>query len=127
MADAGLHMVLFAKWLDRRAKIMGGQSLADGANIVPLALDGEQRGATNCARVDLAALPFELAQRQRMVLKHQLHCFEIELGRQIQNGEIFVVEDLLHLRLFGLALRQMLEKLHMSFHVLFHVHRHEGR
>ena len=51
--------------------------VAEAANIVPLAFDGQQSGALDGARIDQAAVHLELAEGQSVVLEYQLHRFEI--------------------------------------------------
>src|SRR5437764_13058856 len=53
MADAGLHVVFLAIGPEAGAEIVRRHGLADGANVVALALDGEQRGAADRLGVDV--------------------------------------------------------------------------
>ena len=69
MADARLHVVQLHILPQARAKVLRGEGLAEAANIVPLAFDGEQRGAPDRPRIDRPAVHHELAEGQNMVLK----------------------------------------------------------
>ena len=72
MADAGLHVVALEIGPQLAAQIVRGHGLADGADVVALAFDGQQHGFADRARIDTLAVPFELAERQRMVLELSL-------------------------------------------------------
>ena len=74
----------------------------------------------------LLAVPFELAERQRVFLENEPHGFEIEFGGEVEHGEIFVVERLGDRRLFELAVGEILVKLLVRLHVALDVHAHEG-
>ena len=52
MADAGLQMVALQVGPQARAELVRGDGLADGADVVALALHRQQRGAADRARVD---------------------------------------------------------------------------
>src|SRR4029077_10970132 len=60
MADAGLHVVALEIGAQLAAQVVRGHRLADGADVVALAFNGEQHGAPDRRRVDLAAVPLEL-------------------------------------------------------------------
>src|SRR6266851_3548614 len=93
---------------------------------IALALDGEQHGALDGARIDPLALPFERAERQGMLLKNQADGLEIELGAEVEHREIFVIEGLGDLRLLELALGQIVVELAVRLYVPLDVHAHEG-
>src|SRR5262249_60461732 len=59
VADAGLHVMAPEIGAHVGAQIVRRHRLADRADVVLLALDGEQRGAPARARVDAAAPPPE--------------------------------------------------------------------
>ena len=99
VADAGLHVVALEIGPQSGAQIVRGHGLADGADVVPLAFDREQHRAPDRARVDALALPLERAGRQAHVLKDLVHGLEVELGGEVEHGEVFVVERLRRLRL----------------------------
>ena len=124
---AGLHVVALAIGPKRRTQIVRGERLADGADVVFLAFDREQHGALDRRRLDLPVLIGQLPERQRVILEHQLHRLEIELGREIEHGDIFVVELLGGLGFRGLTFGDVLVKLAMRFDMAVHVHRHERR
>ncbi len=73
---------------------MRGQSLPDRAYVVVLALHREQHGALDRLRLDLAVLIVQLSERQHVILEHQLHGLQIELGGEIEHSKIFVVKGL---------------------------------
>ena len=72
MADAGLHGVALAVGPQARAEVMRRRRLANRADVVLLALDREQRGALNRARLDLLAAPLERACRELVLLEKKL-------------------------------------------------------
>ena len=86
VANPCLHVVHLHILPQSRAKVLRGEGLAEAANIVPLAFDGQQSGTPYRARIDQAAMHLE------MVLENQLHRFEIELGWQVHDREIFLIE-----------------------------------
>src|SRR5262249_25523602 len=86
-----------------------------------------QHRALDGARLDAPALPFELARRQRAFLKNETNGLQIEFRRQIEHGEVLVVERLGDLRLLVLALRQMIVQFAMHLQMALDVHAHERR
>ena len=80
VADAGLHVVLAHVRAQARAQVLRGQGLADAADVVALAFDGQQRGAADARRLDAAAAPLQFAARQVVALEHALDRLQIELG-----------------------------------------------
>jgi len=62
MADARLHVVLLAVGPQAGAEIVRGHGLADGADVVALALDGEQRRAADRLGIDATAVPVKPAE-----------------------------------------------------------------
>jgi len=94
VADSSLHVVHLHILPQSRAKVLRGEGLAEAANIVPLAFDGQQSGTPYGARIDQAAMHLELAEGQSVVLENQLHRFEIEFGWQVHDREIFLIECL---------------------------------
>src|SRR6202042_2002900 len=63
MADAGLHVVALEIGAELAAQVVRRHRLADSANIVALAFDGEQHGTPDRGRIDLVAVPLQLAER----------------------------------------------------------------
>ena len=61
-----------------------------------------------------------------MVLKDELHRLEVKFCREIEDGEVFVVERLCHRGLFDFAIGQMFVKLAMRLEVPIDIHAHEG-
>lgn len=57
MADAGLNMVTLHVGPEAAAQFLRSQCLAAAANVVALAFDGGQRGATDCSGIDTPAAP----------------------------------------------------------------------
>src|SRR5579863_1717621 len=55
MPDPGLQMVVLAKWVQPGTQLLRRQGLTDGADVVVLAFDREERGAPDRRRPDLAA------------------------------------------------------------------------
>ena len=69
MADAGLHVVALEIGAEAEAHVRGRRPSRRRRSVVALALDGEQHGAADRARVDRRAAIFELAERQRVLLE----------------------------------------------------------
>ena len=82
---------------------MRRERLANGADVVALALDREERRAPDRRRFHRLAAPGELAAREERLLEHDAHRLEIELGGQIEHGKVLVVEIADRLRLLDLA------------------------
>src|ERR1700730_3750963 len=64
VANPSLHVVHLHILPQSRAKVLRGEGLAEAANIVPLAFDGQKRGALDGARIDQAAMHLERAEGQ---------------------------------------------------------------
>ena len=73
MADAGLDMMPLHIWPKTAAQFLGSQRLADSTDIVAFTFDAEECSASDRARIDAPAAPFELTQRQCMLLKHRAY------------------------------------------------------
>src|SRR5262245_66376971 len=108
MSDPGLHVVALEIGAKSSAQVVRGRRLPDGTDVVARAFDRKQHGALDGARLDALAPPFELADRQRAFLKNETNGFQIEFRRQIEHGEVLVVERLGDLRLLVLTLGQMI-------------------
>ena len=67
-----------------------------------------------------------LALRQGVLHEHGLDGLEVELGREVHHGEIFVVEVAVLLGVVAVALDEVLEHLAMRLEVAVDVHRHEA-
>src|SRR3984893_7126463 len=124
--DAGLHVVALEIGAQLAAQVVRRHRLADGADVVALALDGEQHGAADRGRVDLVAVPLQLAERQEVLLEDDTYGFQVEFGGEIEHGEIFVVERFGHRRLFQFAVGEILVELAVRLDVTLDVHAHEG-
>jgi hypothetical protein len=61
-----------------------------------------------------------------MVDEHLLHRLQVELRRQVHNGEVLVVEVAVLLGRVAVAAHEMLEHLPMRRHVAVEVHGHEA-
>src|SRR5437762_2937410 len=72
MAGLGLQVMLFLGRREAGAEGERRRGLADGADVVVLAFDREQRGALDRRRLDRAVARHERAERQRMLLEHPL-------------------------------------------------------
>src|ERR1700722_17774166 len=127
MADAGLHVVALEIRAQLAAQVVRRHRLADSADVVALAFDGEQHGAPDRGRVDLVAVPLQLAERQRVFLEDDPHRLQIELGGEVEHGEILIIERFRYRRLFQLAIGEILVKLAVRFDVALDVHAHECR
>ena len=72
------------------------------------------------------ALELHPALRQQAFLKHLLDRLEIEIGAQIHDREIFLVEFMDRVGLFEIARDPVLEHVDEGFGVALGVHAHEG-
>jgi len=90
-----------------------GKGLADRAYIVLFAFYGEQRGTPDGARLHFSVLIGKPAQWQSVFLKNEPDGLQIELGRQIENGEILVVKRFSLSRLCGVTIRKVFVQLVM--------------
>ena len=81
MADAGLNMVTLHVGPEAAAQFLRSQCLTDTANLVALTFDGEERSASDRARIDTPTAPLKLAERQQVLLKHAAHGLQVEFGR----------------------------------------------
>src|SRR6516164_4940680 len=93
------------------AELMRRHRLTDGADIVALALHREKHSLADSIRVDALAAPLQPTERERMVLKDKLDRLEVEFRREIEHGEIFVVERPGYLGLFEFAVCEIFIKL----------------
>src|SRR5581483_11083251 len=126
VADAGLHVMAAFVGPDARAQVMGRRRLAQRADVVALAFHCEQRGAADGAGLDARAAVVELAPGQPGLLENPLDRLKVELGREVQHGEILVVEGLGGLRLLDVAAGQVLVEVQVCLAVAVDVHGHEG-
>src|SRR5579883_2506814 len=79
VADARLHMVALEVGAQADAEVVRRDRLADRADVVLLALDGEQHGAPDRLRLDPLAAEPQRAARQRVVLEDEAHGLQVEL------------------------------------------------
>ena len=86
---------------------MGCEGLADPADVVALAFDGEQGRAADGRRVDQLPLTSSSPLGSRCRWKTRVDRLEVELGRQVEHGEVLVVEVLDVLGLGDLARDQI--------------------
>ena len=100
--------------------------LSKRADVVAPALDGQQRGLADGARIDLVAAVGELPLRQLGSLEGPVDGLHVELLRHVEDGEVLVVE-VLDLRGFlFLAIGEVMIELAVCGRVARHVHGHEG-
>ena len=87
--------------------------LADAGNVVVLALDGEQRDRADRAGIDRFAAMHHLALGQGVADEHRLDGLQIELGGQIHDRQILVVELAMLLRRVAVADDEVAEEVAM--------------
>src|SRR4029077_1803498 len=119
--DPGLHMMLFEIGAQAGAEVVRGGGLADSADVVALAFDRKQHCTLDRPRFDRFALPLELAERQRTFLKDEANSLQVEFRRQVQHGEILIVERLRDLCLLKLALGEIVVQLAMRLHMALNI------
>ena len=76
--------------------------------------------------IDRRAAMRHLALGQRVADEHRLHRLQVELGGQVHDGEIFVVEVAVLLGAVAVVLDQMHEELLVRRDVAVEVHAHEA-
>src|SRR5262249_41841033 len=69
MADADLDVVMLFVRAEARAQFLGGEGLADRADVIALALDRQKKGLADRARIDAAAAPAHRAAWQIVLLE----------------------------------------------------------
>src|SRR6267154_694932 len=126
MAHTGLHMMTLHVWPQAAAQLLSGERLANRTDIVPLAFDRKQRGMSDRPRVDAPTVPLELAQWQRVLLKHRADGLKVELGRQIHDSQIFVIEFFYRRRFVLVAIGEVAEKIDLGFDMPFEIHAHKS-
>ena len=89
---ARLHVVGFHVGPQSGAKIVRGERLPKRADVVALTFDRQQCGAPDRPRFDRAPAPFERSLGECVVLKDAADSVELELGREVGDGEVFLVE-----------------------------------
>src|SRR3984957_10124764 len=126
MADLGLDVTLLPARFQPGEQGVRGRGLADRANVVVLAFDGQERGARDRLRLHLARARHELPERQGVILENALHRLQVEIGRQIHHRHVFVVEFLGRERAFAVAFDQVAEQIDMRGDVAVEIHGHES-
>ena len=101
--------------------------LAEPGDIVLAALDGQKGDVRNRLRPDRAIAVHHFALRQKMALKNLIDRFEIELGGQIHDREILVIEFAMRRGGVAVAADEVAKLLDMRVHMPVEVHRHEAR
>ena len=97
------------------AEVVRRHGLADGADVVALALDRHQRGAADRRACRAGGRDRSSSFLARgVVLEHRLDRLEVELGREVEHGEVLVVERLDRVGLVGLAVGQVPEQVGMA-------------
>ena len=92
MAHTLLKVIEFLVGGQVGRQVEGRERLADARNVVPLALDRHDGAAADRHQVDGLVPVHHLALGQFMPHEHLVDGLEIEFGRQVHDGEIFVVE-----------------------------------
>ena len=100
--------------------------LAEAADVVALALDRHERGVADRRAVDLLPRCIIVPSRQGVVLEHGLDRLQVELGRQVHDRQVLVVEVLVLLDRVAVALDEIVEQVDVRVHVALEVHGHEA-
>ena len=122
MADLGLHIVDALVVGDVDAQMLRGLGLADAGNVVVLAFDGQQRGPPDLGQVDPLAAMHHLALRQRVLDEDLVDGLQVELGGQVHDRVVFVVELAVLVGGVAVILDQMPEELLVGRHVPIEIH-----
>ena len=107
------------------AERMRRLGLAPASDVVLLAFNGQKGRTGNLAAIDQTAIVHHGAVRQRVLDEHRFDGLQIEFGRQVHDGEIFVIEVAVFFGVVAVAFHQMLEEVPMRGHVTVEVHAHE--
>ena len=92
VADARLHVVRAQVGPQAAAQVLRRQRLADRADVVALAFDRQQRGAPDRRRVDACGRDTSARRAAARSPGTQPHRLEVELGRQVGDREVLLVE-----------------------------------
>lgn len=122
VAHAGLYMVRSLVRSHTCAQFQCGHGLANGTNSVALALDRHERRAPGCGRMDLTSASMKFAPRHSTSLEHVLRRLLIELGGQVLDGKVLVVQVPNGLGLVLVSFDQVLVEVVKGFFVLIQVH-----
>ena len=77
--------------------------------------------------IDLAAAAHPGAARQLVLLEHDLDGLQVELGGEVHDREIFVVEGAVAVGRIVVAFDQVLELAHVGVDVPVEIHADEAR
>src|SRR5262245_1747933 len=109
------------------AQFVRSLRLTHARDVVSLTLDREQGCSRDGGGIDLLPAVREAANGKRMFDEHFLDRLQIELGGEIHDGKILVIEFLLLAGLGDIAFYQMPVELPMCAHVALEVHGDEAR
>src|ERR1700704_1575460 len=112
------------------ARNVGGEGvrrlgLADARDVVELAFDRHQGGLDE-GGIDLAAAAHPGPVCQPLFLEDDFDGLQIELGGEVHDGEIFVVEGAVAVGRIVVAFHQVLELAHVGVDVPIEIHADEG-
>src|SRR5690606_19820530 len=126
MPDARLFVLLMHRGGKVLAKRVGGSGLADAGYIVLFTLDRHQRRAGYGLGPHRPASVAEFAPGQRMAHKDEIDGLEIDVGRHVDDGEIFIIKFPVLLRRVAVALDHVLEIVAVGIDMAVEIHRHEA-
>ncbi len=109
------------------AQVVRCATLAKAGDVVFLAFDRHQRDAGDLRRIDEPAAMPHLAFRQRVANEHAIDGVEIELGRQVHDREILVIELTMLLGGVSVASHEVMEQVFVRLRMTLEVHRDEAR
>ena len=92
MADAGLLVMLVLVVVQVRGERMGGAGLPQAGDVVPLAFHRQDGRARDRRRVDVPVPRHQHPARQQVLLEHGVDGLQVELGRQVHDRAVFVIE-----------------------------------
>ena len=126
MANLLLHQVLAARVRNVGRERVRRLRLADAGDVVVLALNCHQRRAVDGGRIDRLVPVHHRALGQSVLDEDRLDRLQVELGGQVHDRKVLVIELAMLLGGIAVALDQMLEELAMRRHVPVEVHGHEA-
>src|SRR5919201_4232744 len=125
MADPRALEMLLAGGGEVRTQVEGRRALAAPSDVVLLALDGHQRDAADGFEVDAAPAMDHLSFWEGMAHEHRVDRLQVELRRQVHDGQVLVVECAVLFRGVAVAAHEMKEEVLVSPGMAIEVHGHE--
>ena len=113
--------------IDIRRQIVGGMTLPKTSNIILLTLNRHERRAMNDIQIDLLSPVCKARSSQIMFHKHRIDSLEVELGRQIHDREVLIIEGAVFFSRVAITGDQVAEEIPVCVEMSIEIHGHEAR